>query len=78
MLLVNTPIFFLLSLPACYWTPWPSVLLFLVVIIEGITDAAFKWRDMQLNSDIAKDVEKLKSDMNAVQLKLGFRNAQGI
>ena len=63
---------FIASLFVCYWTVTPAILLFLAKTIELGVNSYFALKESKVESDVAKDLEKLKTEMAAVQLKLGF------
>lgn len=69
----------LLSLIACYWTVTPAICLTLAIVCDFVATKTFEWRNFQSAENVADqlnqaraDLEKLKSEMAAVQLKLGF------
>lgn len=63
---------FVASLFGCYWTVTPAVLLFLGLMIPWSVDSYIKIKNWKSASSIAIDLEKLKTEMAQVQLKLGF------
>ena len=68
-----------LALAGCYYTAVPAICLTTIYLSIFFVNKSFEWRELNQKDDATKrlesaltDLEKLKTEMAAVQLKLGF------